>query len=60
LSEHPPQRLVYVSCGLESLLEDSRALTARGKLRLAALQAFNLMPFTEHVETVACFERSAS
>lgn len=59
LSEHPPQRLVYVSCGLESLLEDTRRLTAPGKLRLVALQAFNLMPFTEHVETVACFERSA-
>lgn len=60
LREHPPQRLVYVSCGLESLRADTRALTAPGKLRLAALHAFNLMPFTEHVETVARFERSAS
>ena len=25
--------------------------------RLASLDAFNLMPYTEHVETVACFER---
>jgi 23S rRNA (uracil1939-C5)-methyltransferase len=51
--------LIYVSCGLDSLLDDARRLTAPGKLRLASLQAFNLMPFTEHVETVACFERSA-
>lgn len=60
LSEHPPERFMYVSCGLESLLDDTRRLTAPGKLRLAALQAFNLMPFTEHVETVARFERSTT
>src|SRR5882757_8777605 len=57
LGEHPPERFVYVSCGLESLLRDAARLTARGGLRLGALTAFNLMPFTEHVETVACFER---
>ncbi|MGC1521091.1 MAG: hypothetical protein WA803_06080 [Steroidobacteraceae bacterium] len=56
-SQHPPERFVYVSCGLESLLRDTAQLTLRGKLRLAGLTAFNLMPFTEHVETVARFER---
>jgi len=58
LSEHAPERFVYVSCGLESFLKDAAQLTARGKLRLSALTAFNLMPFTEHVETVARFERA--
>jgi tRNA/tmRNA/rRNA uracil-C5-methylase (TrmA/RlmC/RlmD family) len=58
LSEQPPERFVYVSCGLESLLSDTARLTSRGKLRLGALTAFNLFPFTEHVETVACFERT--
>jgi tRNA/tmRNA/rRNA uracil-C5-methylase (TrmA/RlmC/RlmD family) len=57
LGERPPERFLYVSCGLESLLNDTARLTARGKLRLRALNAFNLMPFTEHVETVARFER---
>lgn len=57
LSDKPPQRFVYVSCGLESLLRDTQQLTERGTLRLRALTAFNLMPFTEHVETVARFER---
>lgn len=57
LSRHPPERLIYVSCGLESLLRDAAQLTSHGRLRLASLTAFNLMPFTEHVETVACFER---
>jgi len=57
LGENPPQRLVYVSCGLDSLRHDTARLTGRGKLRLAALAAFNLLPFTAHVETVARFER---
>jgi 23S rRNA (uracil1939-C5)-methyltransferase len=61
LTEHlcndPPERLVYVSCGLESLLRDAAQLTSRGALRLVSLMAFNLMPFTEHVEAVARFER---
>ena len=47
-----------MSCGLESFLNDAARLTSRGKLRLRALKAFNLMPFTEHVETVARFERA--
>ena len=58
LGDHPPERFMYVSCGLESLLRDAAQLTSRGKLRLASLTAFNLMPFTEHVETVARFDRA--
>ncbi|HEX4153802.1 MAG TPA: hypothetical protein VHY75_16465 [Steroidobacteraceae bacterium] len=56
LREHPPQRLVYVSCGLASFLEDIARLTAGGRLRLAGLSAFNMVPFTDHVETVASLE----
>ena len=55
---HPPDRLIYVSCGLESFLRDTARLTAGGGLRLRSLAAFNLMPFTEHVETVACLDRA--
>jgi tRNA/tmRNA/rRNA uracil-C5-methylase (TrmA/RlmC/RlmD family) len=58
LSEQPPERLVYVSCGLESFRNDAVQLSAHGKLRLAALTAFNLLPFTEHAETVARFDRT--
>ncbi|MGO9037540.1 MAG: hypothetical protein ACLPQI_09280 [Steroidobacteraceae bacterium] len=58
LAEHPPERFIYVSCELESLRGDSARLTSRGKLRLGALAAFNLFPFTGHVETVARFERT--
>jgi 23S rRNA (uracil1939-C5)-methyltransferase len=57
LGDHPPERFVYVSCGLDSFLGDAALLTTPGRLRLTALTAFNLLPFTEHVETVARFER---
>jgi 23S rRNA (uracil1939-C5)-methyltransferase len=58
LRSAPPARLLYVSCGVKSLVEDAVALTARGTLRLASLTAFNLFPFSEHVETLARFERA--
>jgi tRNA/tmRNA/rRNA uracil-C5-methylase (TrmA/RlmC/RlmD family) len=52
-----PELFIYVSCNLDSLIADTALLLGPGRLRLAALDAFDLMPFTEHVETVACFER---
>jgi len=58
LGEHPPERFLYVSCGIESFARDTQCLVAQGKLRLTALIAFNLLPFTEHIETVARFERA--
>jgi 23S rRNA (uracil1939-C5)-methyltransferase len=57
LQRSPPEKLIYISCGLESLLQDAAALVAPGAMRLRSLRAFNLMPFTEHVETMAVFER---
>ena len=58
LAAEPPARLIYVSCGLDSFLADAALLTAGAGLRLAEVTAFNLMPFTEHVETVARFDRA--
>ena len=58
LTEHPPEHFIYVSCGLDSFLSDTAQLIANGTLRLTDLTAFNLMPFTDHVETVARFERA--
>jgi tRNA/tmRNA/rRNA uracil-C5-methylase (TrmA/RlmC/RlmD family) len=58
LREQPPERLLYVSCGLPSLRRDTAMLVAGNTLRLAELTAFNLLPFTEHVETLARFERA--
>jgi 23S rRNA (uracil1939-C5)-methyltransferase len=58
LAARPPARLLYLSCGLDSLLRDTEGLCAGGQLRLAGLHAWNLMPYTDHVETLAWFERT--
>ena len=58
LAAQPPEHLIYVSCGLTSFLNDADLLLAGGKMRLSELTAFNLMPFTAHVETVASFRRT--
>ena len=57
LATRPPEELIYISCGLSSFQNDLRLLLAGGQLQLAALRAYNLLPFTEHVETVARFIR---
>ena len=48
-----PSRIVYVSCGPESLARDLAVLT-KGGYTVSAIQPFDLFPFTEHVETVCC------
>jgi tRNA/tmRNA/rRNA uracil-C5-methylase (TrmA/RlmC/RlmD family) len=58
LCEAPPQRLLYASCGLDSFARELPELCAPGRLRLAALEIFDLFPFTAHVETLARFERA--
>jgi 23S rRNA (uracil1939-C5)-methyltransferase len=58
LAAQPPEQLIYVSCGLASFVNDLKLLQGTGGLVLAELTAFNLMPFTEHVETVAVLRRA--
>jgi tRNA/tmRNA/rRNA uracil-C5-methylase (TrmA/RlmC/RlmD family) len=48
-------RLIYLSCGLDSFLGDARELSRHFALR--QLVAYGLFPYTEHVETLALFER---
>jgi 23S rRNA (uracil1939-C5)-methyltransferase len=57
LLESPPERLIYVSCGLESFLEQARELLSSSRYTLEGLEVFALFPYTEHVETLAWFGR---
>lgn len=59
LARRTPEQLIYVSCGLSSFLRDAEALVSQG-LRLCSATAYDLFPYTEHVETVACFRRATS
>lgn len=51
-----PQRLVYVSCGPESLARDLNYLTKRG-YRMKACTPYDCFPFTKHVECVVLMTR---
>lgn len=53
----PPAQFLYLSCGLHALLRDTQALLAGGAFQLRELIAYDLFPFTAHVETLARFER---
>jgi 23S rRNA (uracil1939-C5)-methyltransferase len=57
LADEPPPLLLYVSCDVDSFRRDAALLGAAGRLRLTALEAWSLFPNTEHVETLARFER---
>ncbi len=56
LLERRPRQITYVSCGLDSFTSQAAQLLAGG-YALRALHAFELFPFTEHVETVARLQR---
>jgi tRNA/tmRNA/rRNA uracil-C5-methylase (TrmA/RlmC/RlmD family) len=58
LASRPPRRLLYASCGLASFERDAHRLLEAG-LRLTHLAAWNLFPYTDHVETAATFESPA-
>lgn len=57
LLEHAPERLLYVSCGIESFARDSAALLDSKRYALRHLSAWALFRHSDHVETLACFER---
>jgi 23S rRNA (uracil1939-C5)-methyltransferase len=56
IARRPPARLIYVSCGPEALMRQSETLHAAG-LRLREAVVYDLFPYTEHVETLARFDR---
>ena len=51
------QRLLYLSCGFPALMRDCDALLAGGQWRLVHAQGFLFFPGTNHVETLAVFDR---
>jgi tRNA/tmRNA/rRNA uracil-C5-methylase (TrmA/RlmC/RlmD family) len=57
LVANPPSRLIYVSCGLASLIEQSQTLVDSRRWKMSVLEAFALFPYTEHVEALAVFDR---
>lgn len=57
LCESPAARFVYVSCGLDALVRDAHALLDTRRVRLRSLSTYALVRHSDHVETVAVFDR---
>lgn len=57
LSAAAPKRVVYVSCGPESLARDLSFLAKRG-WRVVRARPVDMFPHTEHVETVVLMSRA--
>ena len=57
LCDAAPQRFVYLSCDPNTFLEDARRLLQAGALEIRDLIAYDLFPFTGHVEVLARFEK---
>jgi tRNA/tmRNA/rRNA uracil-C5-methylase (TrmA/RlmC/RlmD family) len=57
LCQNLPQRLIYLSCGFESFERDANSLIESGQFLLRVVEPYALFPYTDHVETLALFER---
>ena len=51
-----PSRIVYVSCGPDTLARDLKYLTSKG-YKVEKIQPVDMFPFTDHTEVVVCLSR---
>ncbi|MDF7806769.1 23S rRNA (uracil(1939)-C(5))-methyltransferase RlmD [Pontiellaceae bacterium B12219] len=58
LLEIAPPVIIYVSCNPASLARDGQMLCAEGQYKLVSCQPIDMFPQTNHVESVARFERT--
>lgn len=52
-----PEKIVYISCGPESLARDLRFFKKHSSYRVTGMVACDMFPWTEHVECIACIQR---
>ncbi len=47
-----PKKIVYISCGPDTLARDLKYMTKNGKYKVERIVGCDMFPWTEHVETV--------
>ncbi len=58
LCEEPPRRLVYLSCGIDALLRESKQLARADGFVLRHVSGWAYFPFTDHIETLLVLDRA--
>lgn len=51
-----PEKIIYISCGPESLAEDLKYLSEHGYI-VEKIQPVEMFAFTSHIETICCLRR---
>lgn len=51
------ERILYVSCSLQSFLRDARQLIESQRYKLVGVEGWGLFPFSNHLEILAWFDR---
>lgn len=54
-----PEKIVYISCGPESLARDLKYLTKKAYI-VKKIQPVEMFPFTEHLETIVLLQKKKS
>ena len=52
-----PNRVVYVSCGPDTLARDIKMFTRSGRYRVEKITGVDMFPWTEHMETVVLMSK---
>ncbi|KER10157.1 MAG: RNA methyltransferase [[Candidatus Thermochlorobacteriaceae] bacterium GBChlB] len=52
-----PKRIIYVSCNAASLARDGKLMCESGMYQLEDVQPVDMFPHTNHIESIARFER---
>ncbi len=52
-----PERIVYISCGPDTLARDLKYMTKSGKYKVKRMVGCDMFSFTEHIESIVLLER---
>ena len=52
-----PRKIVYMSCNPETCVRDIKLLVADKKYQPAAINPYNMFPYTKHTEILVCLQR---
>ena len=53
-----PEKIVYISCGPDTLARDLKYMTKGGKYKVERMVGCDMFSFTQHIETVVLLSRN--